>query len=70
MTIAQCKAERRKFRTDVRYRPKRGNRAGTWANRSQRRAAAKMRKRVQMGGAFGSIGFGGTGKKKGTPSAG
>ena len=58
MTIAQTKAVRHFWtREDRRYKPKKGSRGGTAMNQSQRRAAAKNRKRVQAGGAAGSIGF-------------
>lgn len=59
MTIAQTKAARHFWqKEDRRYKPKKGSRGGTYANMSQRRSAAKNRKRVQRGGMAGSIGFG------------
>ncbi len=61
MTIAQCKAARRRWRNDGRYKPKKGTRGGIYANASQRRRAAINRKRVQQGGHAGSIGFGNKG---------
>ena len=62
MTIAQVKAVRTARRSDDRWKPKKGARAGTIMNASMRRAAAKMRKRVSAGGEAGSVGFKGKGK--------
>lgn len=68
MSIAQqAKAARRKARQDLRwhartsegiYIAKKGRRAAGYTSASAKDAAARGRKRVQMGGRSGSIGFG------------
>lgn len=67
MSVAQqAKAARRKARIDMRYhtgnkqagyRARRSRSGGIYLNASQKRAAARGRKRVQMGGRAGSVGF-------------
>lgn len=55
MSVAQCKAARRKMKNDPRYKPKKGNRGGLKA------ALSRNRKMIAAGKGAGTVGY--TGKK-------